>query len=570
MKGVIIIPALESSTKYGLNTSLDRKVEKIAGIMAVHPDDPTVMLFFAEYNFILGNRLDALMAYQKLLQVSPGDVSAHVTLARIFYSMGYFKEAFSELAELMDQDGASVLGHIFLARFDGLDEITGARPQIMDQIKTCECSYSDILKTEKMLGREQRIYRDLLEQFESMGNGEPVMEFFRGRFNSRIDEVDQILSEMDDLKSKMGIGEESDRLVDRILPDEDWGDLSVEEEIVPDIMAVLSEEMPETMQMESSEESVPVFSDEGSLSSVAEEEPVPEDSSTLPVEAADISDENHDFPGFGDFPEDSLAPVDLAEGDLLEYASGELGGAFDSGMPEGVTEPESVPEVTESAVAVEVIAEDLTEESVEPVEIIDSVETPEPIDSVEIPETTGVEEPPAEGYENIEAIPLDELYGVEANPLEESAEFELPGTKSGELNLYQARLNFYESVKPQVNEVLMAINRTRGVTASMVIDEMGQVLHSIGREDFDPHQLASELLHGLNPLISWKENGGGAEKDLVYWVIEFKNGLLVLQPVSQDLFLVVVGKTGANFGAVRYSIEKNSGQLSDLFADLPR
>jgi len=50
----------------------------------------------------------------------------------------------------------------------------------------------------------------------------------------------------------------------------------------------------------------------------------------------------------------------------------------------------------------------------------------------------------------------------------------------------------------------------------------------------------------------------------VYWVLECAGGIVVLQMIDQDHALVVVGQAGANFGALRYTMDKMKPTLAKI------
>jgi len=137
------------------------------------------------------------------------------------------------------------------------------------------------------------------------------------------------------------------------------------------------------------------------------------------------------------------------------------------------------------------------------------------------------------------------------------------------LSLSEERLAFYDEIKNETDRVLKALNRTRGVVSSLILDNTGHILNVQSSESFNPEELGSQVLQGVSPLIKWGTDTGEEGRELLYWVLEFKKGLMVLQPLTSEIYLIVLGKRGANFGAVRYSIEKNTGKLLSALSNMP-
>lgn len=204
-------------------------------------------------------------------------------------------------------------------------------------------------------------------------------------------------------------------------------------------------------------------------------------------------------------------------------------------------------------------------------EVVEEITSEEPI-----PEATQ-EETELE-VSSIEPKPLEEMEEaiVEVREEEEEAEHGAVEKSAADEEEEEAvaapsarRIEFYQGLTGQLDEILNAINRTRGVTSSMVIDNTGYVIHNISSDTFDPSQVSNQLLEGVRALISWKADEGEHARQLLYWVLEFKKGLMVLHPLAPEIYLVVMGHRRANFGAVKYSIEKNTADIKQTFEEMP-
>lgn len=153
------------------------------------------------------------------------------------------------------------------------------------------------------------------------------------------------------------------------------------------------------------------------------------------------------------------------------------------------------------------------------------------------------EEAPEEGVE--EAV---------VEPVEEALE-PLPSGPS------EDRLAFYAQVAGPVADSLGRIGQTRGVTGSLVMADDPWLVRQVG-QDSDLSGALDPVAEGCRALVAFGEG-------LQYWVLECENGIVVVQRLDARHLLVVVGKTGANFGSLRYAIDKNRMELADLLAGTP-
>lgn len=125
----------------------------------------------------------------------------------------------------------------------------------------------------------------------------------------------------------------------------------------------------------------------------------------------------------------------------------------------------------------------------------------------------------------------------------------------------EARTSFYASVSGRVGDVLGRIGQTRGVTASLVVSRDPWLVHQVGHEGSLDEAL-KEIAEGVHALVAFAEG-------LQYWVLECEDGIVVIQRLDDVHLLVVVGKSGANFGALRYAIDKLRPELSELLSGAP-
>ncbi len=54
-----------------------------------------------------------------------------------------------------------------------------------------------------------------------------------------------------------------------------------------------------------------------------------------------------------------------------------------------------------------------------------------------------------------------------------------------------------------------------------------------------------------------------------YWVLECAGGIFVMQAIDTDHVVVAIGKKGANFGALRFTMDKQKANFAELLAGAP-
>ena len=116
----------------------------------------------------------------------------------------------------------------------------------------------------------------------------------------------------------------------------------------------------------------------------------------------------------------------------------------------------------------------------------------------------------------------------------------------------------------RVDKVLGTITALRGVTAAAVIDSDGLVTHV--RRDFeintDALGAAVQIAFGSARRASDHVSQGATNMVLV----ENKDGLVMLAPLSKGFILALVGDNSAMFGAVRFEVKQTVPELNQIFA----
>jgi len=510
-KEVTIISGLEKSIERQLQTSLDQQILKLKKILDGNPDDLSVLMAYAEANLRKGNRLEAMKAYQKVVKMKPEVPEVRIALTKIYISMKHYEDAYYEVAKIFEIEEENIEGHVLLKQLQRLFEIPGNLNEQLESHLDFKAPPRKIKILKTLYELEKRKYSRLIDDYNKQldeDEGNPVVMYQRKKAQERLEIADQAL---EDLDSMMGEPEE--------------------EEVSAVIEEVeISEEAPVAEVVEPKEEAIP----SGEETELAEESSEVE----TPVEEE---------------------PEAMDTGELEEQAL-------------ETEKPVSEKEIVKEAELAQPIAEEIPEIEAEKPEEKPSEKPPSEVLEAE------------EQIEEISAIPLEELAGIEAVPIEEMVEETIPElTETPEveeeieieeevkekLSLSEERLAFYDEIKNETDRVLKALNRTRGVVSSLILDNTGHILNVQSSESFNPEELGSQVLQGVSPLIKWGTDTGEEGRELLYWVLEFKKGLMVLQPLTSEIYLIVLGKRGANFGAVRYSIEKNTGKLLSALSNMP-
>lgn len=112
-----------------------------------------------------------------------------------------------------------------------------------------------------------------------------------------------------------------------------------------------------------------------------------------------------------------------------------------------------------------------------------------------------------------------------------------------------------------VDPFLEKIKNIDGVLDVFVIGITGEVYHSKTEETVPWH----EVMHAFSSSIQLVWNFA---PKLAFWVIEFRQGILVIQTIAPKLFLCIRGKSSLTFGALRYTLDKNLSLIEKALESL--
>jgi len=180
-------------------------------------------------------------------------------------------------------------------------------------------------------------------------------------------------------------------------------------------------------------------------------------------------------------------------------------------------------------------------------------------------EAVAPEEIPETGAAVEETPPAAEEEEAAAEIVEETVE--MPPAEPIEEGPSEERLQFYQAVKDSITTVLAGLIKTKGVTVVMTVARDGYIVDSIVNENIDYEQIGKKVNSGIEVIRHWREEEKG--RSFLYWVLEFEQGLVVVRAINRDYFLVAIAKAGANFGAMRYSMEKGKETLDEILSSSP-
>jgi|GEM_PF-6428007 len=119
---------------------------------------------------------------------------------------------------------------------------------------------------------------------------------------------------------------------------------------------------------------------------------------------------------------------------------------------------------------------------------------------------------------------------------------------------YQDKLQELSSV---FEETLNQFAEHKMIACVLLVDLCyGLLVKKAGESRAPGEKVAQMIAVAVNKIKDW-----GDSRKLDYWVIEYKDGLLFLEIIAENLSLVVIGDKGSNLGAMRIVIDKYKLEL---------
>lgn len=126
-----------------------------------------------------------------------------------------------------------------------------------------------------------------------------------------------------------------------------------------------------------------------------------------------------------------------------------------------------------------------------------------------------------------------------------------------------ARKAFYQLHSESISSLTSTLARTRGVTSIFLAAREGVAINSSAKDHISQERIGELVKESFEFLEAFAS-------DLSYWVLECSGGIFVMQRLDDLHVLIAVGQAGANFGALRYTMDKTKIKFEQLLAQAPK
>ena len=130
------------------------------------------------------------------------------------------------------------------------------------------------------------------------------------------------------------------------------------------------------------------------------------------------------------------------------------------------------------------------------------------------------------------------------------------------LGLSAARKAFYEAHHEALSALTTSLARTRGVTSIYLVAREGVTIDSVAKDEISEKRVGELVKESFEFLEAFAN-------DPAYWVLECAGGIFVMQKLDDRHVLIAIGQAGANFGALRYTMDKTRTKFEQLLAQAP-
>lgn len=179
-------------------TALESMIERFRAVLVQSPQNPTVLLGFAEANLRRGRRLEALQAYQKVLGLTPDVSDAHLAVAEIYLLHGLPLEAYEELRKVFEIEPGRPEAHLLLHEIEPLAPI----PHVLEHLRARFPTELQVAETRSRLTLEvEHLVREV-EQLRETGEGpasEPVASYHLEQARKRLNRTQHLLGLLETL-----------------------------------------------------------------------------------------------------------------------------------------------------------------------------------------------------------------------------------------------------------------------------------------------------------------------------------------------------------------------------------
>lgn len=202
--------------------------------------------------------------------------------------------------------------------------------------------------------------------------------------------------------------------------------------------------------------------------------------------------------------------------------------------------------------------EDISPPPVAPMEVaVESIAVEPVAPTSEIPTAAlAVEPAPAEPTPVVEPAPVPEPAAV-AEPIPVAEPPRPAGVSAAERQAY------YESRAEEIGKLTGTLARTRGVSSIFLVARDGTTIDSVVKDDITESRVGDLVKESFEFLSAYAASPA-------YWVLECAGGIFVMQTLDEEHVLIAIGQAGANFGALRYTMDKTKAKFEAILQNVPR
>ncbi len=111
-----------------------------------------------------------------------------------------------------------------------------------------------------------------------------------------------------------------------------------------------------------------------------------------------------------------------------------------------------------------------------------------------------------------------------------------------------------------LKEILNKFLIIQGVQAVIVVEENGEVIESIKTGIIiEKNQLNSIIKTIMLDSKETAQHFGNAPLSMVF--VEFSDNFLILGPIAEEFFLIIIAKNTTNIGQITYEMKKNQRDI---------
>ncbi|MBT9589040.1 tetratricopeptide repeat protein [bacterium] len=581
-------------------TTLEQKLEKLRLICEKAPDNSIGLLALAETAFRRGLRLEALEAYQKVLK-DESVAEAHLCMAQMYRHHGLFQEAITELRTLFEIEPGYPEAHVFARE---LASETTLPPDIEEVlVEGCGNDELSLARVRLSIARSLVLREGQeLVAIQDANSGDPTFGYYIGETRKRLTYCEEVLSRLNMLEEARRTylaDQDRQRQIERerqlelvelgrqraaaAQAEAQAAEVQAQTTVASDMGLDMTVDMG---VYESHEESLEVdgYSSEAEVSYELDElaglevsqplDPGQDLSEAPEVQAGLIEAQIErvftpsalDMGGYEpepvhqvDHPESTVAPLQLLV-DMMpapelyirpEEPVSARGPALWDDPPRVLSH---LTEAAEPLLDAYAHHEDMTLDLTPT--LVGDLPDPEPEDPVSAvalvldpePEPVAVGELWDDG-----PLPLPDEQAVACiDPIPEEIQEAAPESVEGLAESVDSGQNFaqlYQPLLASLDGLIQTLAKTRSVSSVFLLNRDGYPICEQVKDPITRERLSEFILETVSFLEAFSDSPQ-------YWVLECAGGIVVIQSVDSFHFLVTIGQTGANFGALRYTMDR--------------